>query len=148
MRAPDSRLRTSLGVKLQPTRRGPLQLMPITSPSRAASGSTRPHQVSKGMDSTRSPRPRSLLPSWRGARSTRREDFACRLPRGESGFRRHPGQARPRRFDGRLGRMPPLANRSDSWPPSLPFSNTHFVRSSQRKRSRARSRGTRLRISL
>jgi transposase len=36
----DSRLRTSLGVRLQPTRRGPLQLMPITSPSRAASGST------------------------------------------------------------------------------------------------------------
>lgn len=52
-----SRLRTSLGVKLQPTRRGPLQLMPITSPSLAASGSTRSHQVSKGMESTRSPRP-------------------------------------------------------------------------------------------
>lgn len=27
--------------------------------------------------------------------------------------------------------MPPLANRSDSWPPSLPFSHTHFVRSSK-----------------
>ncbi|MFD4860057.1 DUF397 domain-containing protein [Streptomyces atratus] len=26
--------------------------------------------------------------------------------------------------------MPPLANRSDSWPPSLPFPNAHFVRSS------------------
>ena len=33
---------------------------------------------------------------------------------------------------GRLERMPPLANRSDSWPPSLPFANTHFVRISRR----------------
>jgi hypothetical protein len=52
-----SRLRTSAQVKLQPTRRCPLQLMPIASPSRAASGSTRSHQVSRGMELTRSPRP-------------------------------------------------------------------------------------------
>lgn len=40
VRAAARRLTTSSGVKLQPTRRGPLQLIPITSPSRAASGST------------------------------------------------------------------------------------------------------------
>ncbi|NEB51919.1 hypothetical protein G3I48_06370 [Streptomyces griseus] len=50
-----SRLCISVAVKLQPTRCGPLQLTPITSPSFAASGRTCSHQVSNGMDSTRGP---------------------------------------------------------------------------------------------
>lgn len=57
-------LRGTRGVKLQPTRRGPLQLMPITTSSRAASGSTRSHQVSKVMDSTRSPCPQIFAALW------------------------------------------------------------------------------------
>lgn len=52
-----SRLRTSTGVKLHPTRRGPLQFTPIKSPSPAAVVSSLSRQASRDMDSTRSPFP-------------------------------------------------------------------------------------------
>ncbi|SEP08480.1 hypothetical protein SAMN05216267_10956 [Actinacidiphila rubida] len=67
-----------MGVKLQPTRRGPLQLMPIPSPSRAASGNTLSHQVSKGMDPTRSPYPQIFAAFW--ARAEVDQNGRLRVP--------------------------------------------------------------------
>jgi hypothetical protein len=88
VRAAASRLRTSLGVKLQPTRRGPLQLMPITSPSRAASGSTRADAGDQPVDLSpprRHERAHRDVPQTPRARRRHRADLDQAAQRGDDG---------------------------------------------------------------